>query len=214
MLDGDCGLGARGDLEELVEESAVLEHGRAHVFSGDLRATGALGNGVGGAVVFDDAGVVDRDVGGALLEVDHGIAAGVHERGDEFVGFDDGAAGVINEAGLHELPLVEEALAFGGCEVVDLEALDALFTSCEGGLGFALGATLEDRAFVFGAEAGAQAFGLLSALADKDGNNDCDDHDKNDDANDESWVRRIELHRLSLLQRDDAICCKKYDAIG
>jgi hypothetical protein len=66
-------------LQELVEEGAVLEHGGAHVFGGDLGAGGALGDGVGRAVVFDDAGMVDGDVGGTLLEVGDGIAASVHE---------------------------------------------------------------------------------------------------------------------------------------
>ncbi len=163
-LDGDRRLGAGVDLQELVEEGAVVEHGGAHVFGGDLGAGGALRDGVGGAVVFDDAGMVDRDVGGALLEVDDGIAAGVHEGGDELVGLDDGAAGVVDEAGLDELPLVEEALAFGGGEVVDVEAVDALFAGCEGGLGVALGAAFEDRALVLGAEASAQMLGLLAAL--------------------------------------------------
>ena len=59
VLGYGCDIVAHVDLQELVEEGAVLEHGGAHVFGGDLRAAGALGDGVGGAVVFDDAGMVD-----------------------------------------------------------------------------------------------------------------------------------------------------------
>lgn len=114
-------------LQEFVEERAVLNHRGAKVFGGGLVGGEAGGYGVRGAVVLDDAGMVDGDVGGALLEVGDGIAAGLHERGDEFVGFGDGALGMIDEAGLHGLPVGHEAFALGGAEVADLEVFDARF---------------------------------------------------------------------------------------
>jgi hypothetical protein len=199
------------DLQEFVEEGAVLEHGGAHVFGGDLGGGGALGDGVGGAVVIDDAGMVDRDVGGALFEVGDGVAAGLHEGGDEIVGLNDRAAGMVDEAGLDDLPVGEEALAFGGGKVTDVEVVDALFTRGEGGLGVAFGAALEDGAVILGTKAGAEMLGLLFALIHNDGNYNGDDHDKSDDGDDESWVRWIELHGFSLLR---GVGCDLLQEIG
>ena len=195
------------DLQKLVEEGAVLEHGGAEIFGGGFVACEALSDGVGGAVVFDDARVVDGNVGGALLKVGDWIAACVHERGDEFVGFDDGTAGVVDEAGLDDLPIGEEAFALGGCEVADVEGVDALFACGEGGLGTALGAAFKDGAIVFGAEAIAQALGILLALSDDHGNDDGKDDDKDYKADDEAWIRWIHLHGFSLLRGIDAISC-------
>ena len=118
---------------------------------------------------------------------------------------------MVDEAGLHYLPLAEEAVAFGGSEIVDVEAVDALFARGEGGLSIAFGATFENSAVVLGAEAVAKMFGLLLALVDDDGYDHGDENYKYDDANDESGIIRIELHRFSLLRGDDGsgISCNK-----
>ncbi len=152
------------------------------------------------AIVFDHARVIDGDVGCTLFEIGDGIATSVHEGGDEVVGLDDSAARVVDEAGLHNLPLADEAVAFGRGEIMDVEAIDALLASREGGLGIAFGTTLEDGAVILRAKPGAQMFGLLFALVDNDGNYHSDDHDKSNDANDESGVIRVELHRFNLLR--------------
>jgi hypothetical protein len=52
---------------------------------------------VGDAVVLHDVRVVDRHVRGTLLEVADGIAAHLHQFGDEAVGPDDRAVRIIDE---------------------------------------------------------------------------------------------------------------------
>jgi len=165
-----------------------VDHGVAHVFGGGFVAAEAKGYVVGGAVVFDDAGMFDGDVGGALVEVGDGIAAGVHERGDQFIGFDDGAFGVVDETRLDGLPVGEIALAFGGGEVADVKFVYALFAGGEAGFGLGCGAMLEDGAIVFRAEALTKAGGLLAAVADDEGNGDHDDHRYDNQGNDEFRV--------------------------
>ena len=179
---------ADGDLQELIEEAAVVEHGGAQVFGGVLVAAGAEGYVVGRAVVFDDAGMIDGDVSGTLLEVGDGVAAGVHERCDELVGFDDGAFRVVDEAGLDGLPVGEVTVAFGGCEVANVELFYALFAGSEAGFGFAGGTVLEDGAVIFCAEALTKSGGCFAALADVDGDSDHYDQSDDNQGNDESRV--------------------------
>jgi hypothetical protein len=93
------------NLKELIEEGAVLNHGAAEVFGGGIVGIEADGDGVGGAVGVDDAGMVDGDVGGTLIEVGDGVAASIHERGDELIGLEDGSLGMVDEAGLNGLPV-------------------------------------------------------------------------------------------------------------
>lgn len=191
-------LGSNGslyvDLQEFVEERAVLNHCGAQVFGGGLVGGEAGGYGVGGAVVLDDAGVADGDVGGALLEVGDGIAAGLHERGDELIGLGDRALGVIDEAGLDGLPVGDEALALGGGEVADFEVFDARFAGFESGFGLLPGALLEHRAIVLRAKVLAQFRGFILALAHEDNDAPGDDENEDDQSDDESWVGRIKLH--------------------
>jgi hypothetical protein len=79
-------------------------------------------DGVRRAVVFHHAGVSDGDIRGALFKAVLGIAAGLEERSDQVVGFSDRGLGVIDEAGLHGLPLGDESLPLGGAEFADFSA--------------------------------------------------------------------------------------------
>ena len=163
------------ELKELVEEGAVLNHGGAEVFGGGLVAVEADGDGVGGAVGVDDAGMVDGDVGGPLIEVGYGIAASVHEGGDELIGFEDGSLRVVDETGLNGLPIGFGAFAFGGGEVAKVEVFDTRLAGLEMGLGAAFGTLLEDGTVVLGAEALAQLCGGVATMVLVDRNGDDED---------------------------------------
>jgi hypothetical protein len=105
---GSNGCGLRG--KQVLEERTVVEDGFAEILGGGFAAAVSEGDLVGCAIVFDDAGMVDREIGGALLEVGDGIAASGHEEIDEPVCLVDGLSGSVDEAGLDGAPLGDEAL--------------------------------------------------------------------------------------------------------
>jgi hypothetical protein len=71
-----------------------------------------------------------------------GIAAGLEERSDQVVGFSDRGLRVINEAGLHGLPLGDESLPLGGAEFADFERVHAGFAIGQFCLGLLRGTVL------------------------------------------------------------------------
>jgi hypothetical protein len=103
-------------LDELIESGTVLDHCGAKLFSDLFGSVGQHRDGVRRAVVLHHARVRDRDIRGALFEVAFGIAAGLEERSDQVVGFSDRGLGVIEEAGLHGLPLCDESRQLAGAK--------------------------------------------------------------------------------------------------
>jgi hypothetical protein len=103
-------------------------------------------------VVLDHLRVVDRDVGGALVEVLDRVAPLGHHRLDQAVGARDSPAWVVDELRLHSLPALQITVA--GClgERLDLELLPAFFARLQLGLRVTLRIGLAERALVFGAE--------------------------------------------------------------
>ena len=135
---------------------------------------------VGCAVVFDDARVIDGEIGGALLELGDGIAASGHEEIDEPVGLVDGLAGSVDEAGLYGAPLGDEALALVCAQFAEGEFFDAFGTLekcglCTGGSGLA------DGAVVLGTEAILQLLGAAPAGDKPSDQQQADDDDGCDD---------------------------------
>src|SRR4029450_12012697 len=117
-----------------------------------LGAVVAGGDGVGGPVVVHHLGVVDRDVGGPLLEVVDRGAAVAHARGDQPVGRAGGLGRLVDELGLGVAPGLEVAGAGLGLERDDVEALATLGPVGRVGLGGAGGAGLLHRTVVLGPE--------------------------------------------------------------
>jgi hypothetical protein len=70
--------------------------------------------------------MVDGDVGRTLVEVGYGVAASLHQRGHQVIGFGDCAFGGIDKIRLHRLPALQEAFAFEGIEVANVELLNPL----------------------------------------------------------------------------------------
>ncbi len=104
------------------EECPVVLHGLPEVLGVDVavRLTG-LGDGVRAPVALDDVGMIDRDDGGAILEVLHGVAALAHHALDQPVGVADGVRRVVDERGLRPAPGVLVAGARARCERTEFE---------------------------------------------------------------------------------------------
>ena len=109
-----AGIEAIGHSDEFLEESAVVDHGAAQFFSCGPAAGPAERDIVGGAIVLRDDGMVDGDVGGALLEVANGIAAGGHDIAKQLIGFSDSSGGRVDEMSLNAAPPVDVPGALNG----------------------------------------------------------------------------------------------------
>src|SRR5450756_2788458 len=83
-------------------------------------------NRVRGPVMLEDRRMVDRHIGGALLEIAHRIGPGLHNPPDETVGIANGGGWIVDESRLNRPPLVVEAPALVGREGLDLELRYAL----------------------------------------------------------------------------------------
>ena len=83
-----------------------MNHCCSEIFGGGCVLTNSQCNLVGRPVVFHHTGMVDRNVGGTLIEFGYGIAANLHDRGNQVVRFRDRALRGIDKAGLHGLPLL------------------------------------------------------------------------------------------------------------
>jgi len=136
-------------LRQLVEDRAVLNHRGAKLFGSGLGAGVADGDAVSDAIVFHHARIGDRDIGCALLKAGHGIAAGFEERIDQVIGLSDSGAGMIDEAGLNDLPLTGEAFPLGNAEIPNWKGFHAALPIGELRFGVARGAVRDDGAIVF-----------------------------------------------------------------
>src|SRR5260221_2459718 len=79
---------------QLLEQRVVVHHGLTQVLR---RGLAAGDRGVAGAVVLDDSGVLDGQMGGVLFEIGDRIAAGLHHVGDELVGLDYGPGWTVDQ---------------------------------------------------------------------------------------------------------------------
>src|SRR5919204_263783 len=108
-------------LHELVEERAVVLHRAAQVLGRPLAHRARPRQRVTLAIVLDDARMVDRDVGRALLEVVHRVAAVAHHRLNQHVGVVHRDIRVVDELRLYAAPLGDVSLARGRSQRPDLE---------------------------------------------------------------------------------------------
>jgi hypothetical protein len=162
-----------------------MHHRYAKVFRGRLPTLLADSNVVGRSVVLDHVRMIHRHVGGALLEVSDGITTNLHEVGDETVGFDHGALGVVHEASLIRTPRVGESIPVLGRERLDVQLLNALDAVAELTLGVARVAVLADESLVLGTELPSQLF--RTSLLDEHERDD-DHGQRNEHADDDSRV--------------------------
>src|SRR5579863_7718140 len=99
----NCGVMALAG--KFVEESAIVNHGTAQIFSARLSLGLTKRYFVSGAIVLGYDRMVDRDVRSSLLKVAHRITAGCHQVADQLVGFRNCAGRSINKVSLYAIPL-------------------------------------------------------------------------------------------------------------
>jgi len=108
--------------------------------------------------------MVNGNIGGAALEVRHGIATLHHQVADQPVGFDHDTGRVVDELGLKLAPGLGEPRRLRGRKRNDLQALDAFFPGEQFGLRLRLTAPFGNHPRVFRAEALSQVYRPLAAL--------------------------------------------------
>src|SRR5919202_1741353 len=96
-------------LEQVLEEGPVVHHRLAQILGCGFASGLALRDRVRRPIVLDLLRMVDRNIGGPLLEIAHGIAACLHHLLHQAIGLPDGPLGVIDEPGLHRAPAVSKA---------------------------------------------------------------------------------------------------------
>jgi hypothetical protein len=94
--------------EQFFEQRPVVNHGFAQVFGADFAAALAKSNAVSDPIVFHDDWMVNGNIGGTLIEVRHGIAAGLHQLVDQLIGLGERSFGVVNKIRLHDPPAFRE----------------------------------------------------------------------------------------------------------
>lgn len=160
-----------------------MDHRAAQILGAGLATGVPPGHVVGHAIVADQLGVIDRKVGGALLEIADRIAARLHHLGEEFVGPPDRRAWVVDELALHLDPAVGEPRDLVAAERANVQRLDALLALAQLGLGLAGAAGLVHRGDVFGAVLRTHLLGPAPLRVDdragdkqhhNDGQSDCE----------------------------------------
>jgi len=141
----------------------------------------AESDGVSGPIIFDHARVIYGNVGGALLEVGHGIAARGHQFIDESVGLRNGACRLVDELRLHGSPAFGEIKTAFLREGTESEFLAALGAHFEDTLGAAHLTFFFQHAIIFRTEALAELLAAAPARQhESDHGNHYNCHDHND----------------------------------
>ena len=78
------------------------------------------------AVVLHYPGMVDRNVGGTLIEIGYGIAASFHYRGHQVIGFCDRSLWGIDKTRLYSLPPFRKAFVFHRIKIANVELFNPL----------------------------------------------------------------------------------------
>src|ERR1035438_7495618 len=143
--------------------------------------------------------MIDGKIGGALVELGNRVAPRQQEGADQFVGFGDRAFWVIDEAGLHRLPLSQKARALRGSQIADIQFLYAGGAIGQLGFGLLFRAMHADGAVVLRPELIAQRQRMFLAPFQVDAHDNANDHDNHNHGNDESWIHKTEVHGTLLL---------------
>src|SRR5215472_1378008 len=133
-----------------------MNHGLAQIFGGVSAPLLASRNAMSDAVVFDQARVVDGDIGGTLFKVRHRITTGSHYLINEQVSIGHGAARIVNEARLDGDPARGKGGLLLGLERVNVQAVPALGAKFQDGFALALLAFFFDDAVVLGTKSLAE----------------------------------------------------------
>src|ERR1035437_1085654 len=113
---------------------------------------------------------------------------------------------MVDEAGLHDLPLDDKPLPLGGAEIADLEGFHAGFAIGQLGFGLACGAVRVNGAVVLGPETLAEGQGLDSAAFNVRGNSNDNDEDEYKRGHQELGSREVIVHSVELTLHCVLLC--------
>jgi hypothetical protein len=163
-------------LEQVGEQRAVVNHRLPKVFGARLPFSVLQRNLPRGAIVHDDAGVIDGNVSDPLLKIADGIATGGHDFSNQPIGFRHGASRVIYETRLNSAPRGVEAIGIGWDERADVQLRHALRPRLERGFGLADVAFNADGSVVLRSESLSKS--LTANAAERDQGNGTDQNDR------------------------------------
>ena len=86
-----------------------MDHGLPQVLCCRLAGLVVKGNSMGGVIMLHYDGMIDRQVGRALLEILHRVAARSHHLSQQIIGMTQRGVGVAHELSLDLLPVGGEA---------------------------------------------------------------------------------------------------------
>jgi len=162
-------------LEQLREQRAVVHDRLPEIFGASHSVVARLSEGTRRAVVLHDRGVIDREIGGAGIEVLDGVAARPHHLGDELICPSRCADWVIDELCLEGAPRRVEARALCGGQIAKVKFFDTPGTLRELVFRARLAAVFTDGSLVFGPEALSEPRPLqLRAASHRYGSDDDD----------------------------------------
>jgi hypothetical protein len=113
-----------------------------------------------GPIVLHDLGVIDGDVGGALIEILHWVAASGHDSRDQPVRLVDGRIRIVDELKLDHVPGLLEPVSFIRKERTNLVSLDAFLELPEPVFGFEPAALFLNCPVILRAELALQSLAL------------------------------------------------------
>ena len=118
------------------QHTAITLQGAAQIFgTGEVRS---FGDAVRHAIVADDGGMLDGQVGCLAVEFTFWISAGTKNAVHDFVGFANGATGIVDEQLLNGTPVGRTTVALLRGQATDLIAGYLLGPTAQFGLGTAL----------------------------------------------------------------------------
>src|SRR6202047_833937 len=115
-------------LHQFLEQRAVMNHRRSQIFRTCSIVANSQRNPMRRPVVLHHSGMVDRNVGGTLIEIGHGIATRAHQRGHQVIGFGDRSLRGIDKPRLYGLPLFRKTFAFPWVKIANVELFNPLLT--------------------------------------------------------------------------------------
>ncbi len=135
-------------LDKFIEDGTVVDHCGAEFFSACVGPPGPHRDGVRQTVVFHHTWVSYGDVSGTLLKAGTRIAAGFKDRINKVFGFCDRGLGMIDEAGLNQVPLRDKAVPLRCPEISDFQGFHSGFPVSQFRFSLARGARLGALSFV------------------------------------------------------------------
>ena len=103
-----------------------MNHCRSQLFRGCFVFPNPQRNLMRRPVVLHHSGMIDRNVGGTLIEIGYGIATSFHYGGHQVIGFCDRPLRGIDKTRLYGLPPFRKTFVFDRIEIANIELFNPL----------------------------------------------------------------------------------------